>query len=552
MADGRRAVPDRRRAALRPLRRSAPAAAAPSRAARPSSCRRCTRCSPRLMRLMVALRAALLGPLREECSFLFAVEGRGRPGMGLHHDGPVDAFWLQLEGRRTVTLGPPVAPGTPAGPRRPRAAAAGAAGARSTCAPGTLFHLPPWTPHDVVCHGRSLALSLTWRRARRARPTREPGRARRAGRLGRRLRPRRRGPRGLAGAAVDAGPGGRGTARAVPVRARHAGRRRPPSGAAPRGRIGSPSMPSFAGAGRRERAPALALLLSTGSSAPRTFRCGSSRPTRRALDGWRFARRQPRRGELPAAGARGDDGGGRRGENDGGEAPRRWLRPAPRERPRSAASSAAGASETSCRLARPRPISPRRAASTSARRSSYVRRRLRGCDRALGGRRRQRPPRRAIGRRCSRSRPRPASTRRRRFRSTSVMWPERLTCSSRSRRRRVMSRGEPGGRLKPRALSALASVSSVTVRPRRGPVIRSRATPSSSSCGAVCGSLGRARPAAGGGVRRIGVAAAATLVAPAAAAAVDDAGRRADRRSRLSRAAATGSGTGSATRAAGR
>ena len=28
--------------------------------------------------------------------------------------------------------------------------------------PGTLFHLPPWTPHDVVCHGRSLALSLTW------------------------------------------------------------------------------------------------------------------------------------------------------------------------------------------------------------------------------------------------------------------------------------------------------------------------------------------------------------------------------------------------------
>ena len=41
-----------------------------------------------------------------------------------------------------------------------------------TLAPGTLFHLPPWTPHDVVCHGRSLALSLTWgapgARARRA------------------------------------------------------------------------------------------------------------------------------------------------------------------------------------------------------------------------------------------------------------------------------------------------------------------------------------------------------------------------------------------------
>src|SRR5262249_12058494 len=42
--------------------------------------------------------------------------------------------------------------------------------------PGTLFHLPPWTPHDVVCHRRSLALSLTWRRrdarGRRATPAR--------------------------------------------------------------------------------------------------------------------------------------------------------------------------------------------------------------------------------------------------------------------------------------------------------------------------------------------------------------------------------------------
>jgi len=65
---------------------------------------------PRLARLMVALRAALLGPAREESSFLFAVEGRGREGMGLHHDGDVDAFWLQLEGRRTVTIGPPVGP----------------------------------------------------------------------------------------------------------------------------------------------------------------------------------------------------------------------------------------------------------------------------------------------------------------------------------------------------------------------------------------------------------------------------------------------------------
>jgi len=115
---------------------------------------------PRLMRLMVALRTALLGPLREEYSFLFLVEGRGQTGMGFHHDGPVDAFWLQLEGRRSVTLGPPVAPGTPPDlepPRRP-----GSGWRTLRLAPGTLFHLPPWTPHDVVCHGRSLALSLTW------------------------------------------------------------------------------------------------------------------------------------------------------------------------------------------------------------------------------------------------------------------------------------------------------------------------------------------------------------------------------------------------------
>jgi hypothetical protein len=126
---------------------------------------------PRLARLMVALRAAFLGPLREETSFLFAVEGRGRPGMGLHHDGAVDAFWLQLEGRRTVTLGPPVRRGTPAD-LDPRQAGRGGRWRTLELSPGTLLHLPPWTPHDVVCHERSLALSLTWRvsaaRVRRA------------------------------------------------------------------------------------------------------------------------------------------------------------------------------------------------------------------------------------------------------------------------------------------------------------------------------------------------------------------------------------------------
>src|SRR5262249_9581930 len=63
---------------------------------------------PRVARLMVAVRAALVGGGRAECSFLFMVEGCGRPGMGLHHDGPVNAFWVQLEGRRTLTLGPRV------------------------------------------------------------------------------------------------------------------------------------------------------------------------------------------------------------------------------------------------------------------------------------------------------------------------------------------------------------------------------------------------------------------------------------------------------------
>jgi hypothetical protein len=120
---------------------------------------------PRLARLMVAVRASLLGPRREECAFLFLAGGGGREGMGLHHDGEVDAFWLQLEGRRTVTLGPPVPRGTP----RDLDAAAFRAGGRwatRALAPGTLLYLPPRTPHRVVCRERSLALSLTWSRAR--------------------------------------------------------------------------------------------------------------------------------------------------------------------------------------------------------------------------------------------------------------------------------------------------------------------------------------------------------------------------------------------------
>jgi len=117
---------------------------------------------PRVARLMVAVRAGLLGPLREESSFLFIVKGRGREGMGLHHDGRVDAFWLQLEGRRTVTLGPPVRPGTAQDLPNALADRGGPGWRTFDLTPGTLFYLPPFTPHRVLCRGRSLALSLTW------------------------------------------------------------------------------------------------------------------------------------------------------------------------------------------------------------------------------------------------------------------------------------------------------------------------------------------------------------------------------------------------------
>lgn len=121
---------------------------------------------PRLARLMVALRAGVLGPRREELSYLFMVEGRGRPAMGLHHDGEVDSFWLQLEGRRTVTLGPRVQAGTPKDMSgRGVVTAAGRAWRTFDLEPGTLFYMPARTPHDVVCRGRSLAVSMTWSRA---------------------------------------------------------------------------------------------------------------------------------------------------------------------------------------------------------------------------------------------------------------------------------------------------------------------------------------------------------------------------------------------------
>jgi mannose-6-phosphate isomerase-like protein (cupin superfamily) len=125
---------------------------------------------PRLMRLMVGLRVAFFRPVRgaarEESSFLFVVEGASRPGMGLHHDGDVDAFWLQLEGRRTVTIGPRVPPGTPEELEDRVARRGHQSGWRTfDLEPGTLFHLPARTPHAVLCRRRSLAITLTWGRA---------------------------------------------------------------------------------------------------------------------------------------------------------------------------------------------------------------------------------------------------------------------------------------------------------------------------------------------------------------------------------------------------
>jgi hypothetical protein len=237
---------------------------------------------PRLMRLMVALRVALLGPLREETSFLFVVEGQGRTGMGLHHDGDVDAFWLQLEGRRTVTLGPSVARGTPED--LDPAARRGRGWRTLDLGPGTLFHLPPWTPHDVVCHGRSLALSLTWRL---------PGtRARRAG-------PRTR-TRGLAAwdvvsGRVDAMPPASRTRlfTQVPAVVHGAmlvtpdGSIRLPWAARAHGRrlACMPSLPSPVG--RRARL-ALAPLLEAGILASQDLPLRIVPDAPRALDGWRF------------------------------------------------------------------------------------------------------------------------------------------------------------------------------------------------------------------------------------------------------------------------
>jgi hypothetical protein len=251
---------------------------------------------PRLARLMVALRVALVGPGRAECSFLFAVQGQGREGLGLHHDGPVDAFWLQLEGRRTVTIGPPVAPRTPADLPDALSTRGGRRWRTLDLAPGSLFHLPPRTPHRVVCHGRSLAVSLTWR-SPPTRGTRAPasrgdsrGATRRlaawdvvAGRASAIPRPSR--DRLWVQVPVVAGRIDRGRGEFT-LRTADGGAVRLP-GRVHRWAAGLAVMPSV---NRRDVPPAaLEPLLRSGILAPVDLPLAVTPEHPRALDGWRFA-----------------------------------------------------------------------------------------------------------------------------------------------------------------------------------------------------------------------------------------------------------------------
>ncbi len=248
---------------------------------------------PRLMRLMVALRATFLGGGREETSFLFLAEGRGREAMGLHHDGETDAFWLQLEGRRHLTIGPPVARGTPEDLDPRQIPARRAAGPRpaggwwsGTLAPGTLLYLPPRTPHRVIYHGRSLALSLTWKKPE----SRDRSDAAAlldwdvaAGRADR-VPPARR-DRLWAQAPARAAPlrpGARVFTLRVP-----GGAIALPAAALPLARRLA-VMPWWPGAGRRRGGP-LALLAAHGLVAPRDLPLRIIPAAPKALDGWRFA-----------------------------------------------------------------------------------------------------------------------------------------------------------------------------------------------------------------------------------------------------------------------
>jgi hypothetical protein len=236
---------------------------------------------PRLARLMVAVRTAIVAGARAECSFLFLVEGRGRAGMGLHHDGPVHGFWLQVAGRRTVTIGPPVRPGT--AQDLDDGLTRGPGWQTLQLDPGTLFHLPPYTPHAVVCRRRSLAVSMTW-------SARQP-----------------RGAPGLAGWDVAAGqavPRPRASRTRlwtqVPVAVSTAPRKGSFTLQTPEGRIRLPAaayplarrlalMPSLTRAERGTSAEGLVALLEAGLVGPEDLPLTIVPARPRALDGWRFA-----------------------------------------------------------------------------------------------------------------------------------------------------------------------------------------------------------------------------------------------------------------------
>jgi len=244
---------------------------------------------PRLARLMAALRATFLGPAREECSFLFLVHGRGREGLGLHHDGPVHSFWLQLAGRRRVTIGPAVPRGTPE--ELPDGhAERWRTGQQRTLdlGPGTLFYMPPRTPHRVVCPGRSLALSLTWGPA--ARRGREAGAGLAewdvvSGRADRVPAPSR--SRLWAQVPAVAGPL-RGGGREFPLRLPDGSEvRLPTSARALAAQLAA--MPSWRWPGATAPSAGFAPLIRHGLVAPRDLPLRIIPDDARRLDGWRFA-----------------------------------------------------------------------------------------------------------------------------------------------------------------------------------------------------------------------------------------------------------------------
>ena len=238
---------------------------------------------PRVARLMAALRAMLFGGGREETSFLFIVNGKGRQGMGLHHDGEVDSVWVQLEGRRTVTTGPQV-------PRGSRAdldeSMIGRDWITQNLEPGSLFYMQPRTPHRVVCHGRSLALSLTWKR--RAKPLRGARAAAAvtswdvaAGRA--EPIPRLRGDRVWTQVPVFAGPVDRKRGD-FPLWLAGGVVRLPAKAHSLASRLGT--MPSLT---RSALGPGIRPLLDAGILGPRDLPLRIIPRNPRALDGWRFA-----------------------------------------------------------------------------------------------------------------------------------------------------------------------------------------------------------------------------------------------------------------------